>query len=265
MKYLLALVWLGLGMAFAQEKAASETKEMPSARAVIDRYVTAIGGKEAFKKYKSVKIDGKTEVTGQGIGGTMSLATAIPNKMLLTINLAGISVKTGFDGKVGWSMNPLLGPSLVEGKPIEELKRQADFFAILHEPDRYASITNFGKVNFEGEDCYKIVLKHKDNSEVTEFYSIETGLQKGQIATEQSEFGAVTVTGINHEHKKFGDVMIPSKVTQKMSGLGQTMTIESVEFDTVPDEAFALPAEIKALLEGEKPAEEKAETKPEAK
>lgn len=269
MKVLIALLFAVV--AVAQEKPAEkETKELPSARAVIDRYIEAIGGREAFLKHKSVKVDGKTDVAGQGISGTMTLATAVPNKMLLTINLAGINVKSGFDGKVGWSLNPLLGPSLVEGKALEELKRQADFYAILHEAERFASMTNLGTANFEGEECYKVQLKYKDGSEATEFYSVATGLQKGQIATEQSEFGAITVTGVNLEHKKFGDVMIPSKITQKMSGIGQTMTIESVEFDSVPPETFELPLEIKALLEGETDeeapkAEEKAATAEEKK
>lgn len=265
MKFLLALIFTGL-VAFAQEKTGAkadatantkevkETKELPTARAVIDRYVTALGGREAFLKHKSLKLEGKTDVAGQGIQGTLTLATAFPDKMLLTINLAGISVKSGFDGKVGWSVNPLLGPSLVEGKALDQLKRQADFYAILHEPDRFASMTNLGKVNFEGEECYKLQLKYKDGGEATEFYSVETGLQKGQVATEQSEFGAITVTGVNLEHKKFGDIMMPSKVTQKMSGIGQTMTIDTVEFDTVPPETFDLPAEIKALLEAPEPA-----------
>src|SRR5688572_23932060 len=87
----------------AAAKAAS-TNEFPTARAVIDRYVEVAGGKEAFLKHESVLIKGKTEVAGKDLGGAMMLATKKPNKMALTVEMAGITIRTGFDGKIGWQM-----------------------------------------------------------------------------------------------------------------------------------------------------------------
>ncbi|HUS36504.1 MAG TPA: hypothetical protein VM680_14225, partial [Verrucomicrobiae bacterium] len=37
-------------------------KELPTARAVVDRYIEVAGGKDAFLKHESVLIKGKTEV-----------------------------------------------------------------------------------------------------------------------------------------------------------------------------------------------------------
>jgi hypothetical protein len=68
---------------------------------------------------------------------------------------------------------------------------------------------------------------------------------------------------VNEEHQKFGDLLLPSRVTQKMAGAGlaQTMVIDSVEYDHVPDSMFEPPAEIRALLRSieqeKKAAEEK--------
>src|SRR3954467_3084245 len=132
------------------------SKDLPTARAVIDRYIEVAGGKDAFVKHNSVLLKGKTEVAGKDIGGSVTLATAKPNKMVLIVDLAGIPSKPGFDGKVGWQLNPLTGPSIMEGGELRDVSRQADFFSILHDDKDFKSIENLGKTEFEGEECYKI-------------------------------------------------------------------------------------------------------------
>jgi hypothetical protein len=253
----------------AQTSTATDTNNLPSARAIIDRYIEVAGGKEAFVKHNSVLLKGKTEVAGKDIGGSMTLATAKPNKMVLIVDLAGIPIKTGFDGKVGWQVNPLTGPSIMEGAELRDVSRQADFFSILHDDKGFKSMQNLGKTNFEGEECYKLKLTYRDDTDLTEFYSVKTGLQKGFMGTQESSLGAITATSVNEEHKKFGALLLPSRVTQKMAGAGlaQTMVIESVEFDTVPDAMFEPPAEIKALLNApkEEGAEKDAKTEPDDK
>jgi hypothetical protein len=244
---------------------ATDTNNLPSARAVIDRYIEVAGGKEAFIKHNSVLLKGKTEVAGKDIGGSMTLATAKPNKMVLIVDLAGIPIKTGFDGKVGWQVNPLSGPSIMEGAELRDVSRQADFFSILHDDKGFKSMQNLGKTNFEGEECYKLKLTYPDGTDITEYYSVKTGLQKGFMGTQESSLGAITATSVNEEHKKFGDLLLPSRVTQKMAGAGlaQTMVIQSVEFDTVPDSMFEPPAEIKALLNAPKEEDAEKDAKPE--
>ena len=239
----------------AKETPAKEApKELPTARAVIDRYIELAGGKDAFLKHESILIKGKTEVAGKDLGGSMMLASKKPNKMALTVDLAGIAIRTGFDGNIGWQANPLTGPSLMEGGELRDVSRQADFFSVLHDDKGYKSMENLGVTEFEGEDCYKLKLVFSDGGEVTEYYSVKSGLQKGFVGSQESSLGTITATSINEEHKKFGDLLLPSRVTQKMAGAGlsQTMVVQSVEFDTVPDSMFEPPAEIKALLNAPK-------------
>jgi hypothetical protein len=256
--WLAAILLVGWVTWAADEKPAAApeaaAKDLPTARAVIDRYIQAAGGKEAFQKHSSILLKGKTQVAGQELGGPLTLATAKPNKMMLAVEIGGITMRTGFDGKVGWQVNPLTGPSLMEGKELEDAQRQADFFAILHEDSGFKSMENLGKVDFEGEPCYKLKLTHPDGAVVTEYYSVETGLQRGFTGTQETSLGSITATSVNNEHKKFGELTLPSKVTQKMAGTGlaQTMVVDSVEFDNVPDSIFEPPAEIKALLNAPK-------------
>jgi hypothetical protein len=250
----------------APSKEAGAT-ELPTARAVIDRYIEVAGGKDAFLKHESILIKGKTEVGGKELGGSMTLATKKPNKMVLTVDLAGIAIKTGFDGKIGWQVNPLTGPSLMEDGELRDVSRQSDFFSILKDDKGFKSMENLGKTEFEGEECYKIKLVYADGGDIIEYYSVKTGLQKGFVGSQESQLGTITATSVNEEHKKFGALTLPSRVTQKMAGAGltQTMVVQSVEFDNVPDSMFEPPAEIKALLNAPKDEEKKDDAKDEEK
>ena len=83
----------------------------------------------------------------------------------------------------------------------------------------------------------------------------KTGLQKGFTATQESPLGSITATTIVSEYKKFGDLFLPAKVTQKAAGIETIMKIDEIEYDNVDPSVFIAPPEVKAL--SEKPAEKK--------
>jgi hypothetical protein len=79
-------------------------------------------------------------------------------------------------------------------------------------------------------------------------------LQAGFEATQESPLGPITTTSVVTDYKKFGDLFMPSRISQKAMGVETVMTIEEMEYDKVEPSAFDLPQPVKALLE--KPAEE---------
>ena len=60
--------------------------------------------------------------------------------------------------------------------------------------------------------------------------------------------GAVSVTAIQSDYKKFGDLMQPTMLKQKVMGIEQIMTFTTIEYDVVDDAAFVMPPAIKALI-----------------
>lgn len=237
----------------AGEKAAPEQRvpksELPSAKEIVDRFVKEIGGKETYQKHKSQHAKGVVEMPAQQMKGSLEVFAAEPNKMLVKINLPGAGpITTGYDGKVGFVLNPLLGPMLLEGKMLDQVSSQADFSHILHNPEDYKSMETLDLVPFEGEDCYKVKLVDKTGAESVEYFNKQTGLQRGLSMSQESPFGTVQVTTVIGDYKKFGDLFMPSRISQKMAGMEQVMKLDEMEFDTVKDDAFDLPPEIKALI-----------------
>ncbi len=247
------LVWVAAGgpQGQGQEPAtkASQTN-LPPASEVIARYLKAMGGREAFLKHSSQSAKGKFEFQGQGIKGTMEVVAGKPDKMILTIKLPGLGdMISGYDGKFGFSMSAVTGPMLLEGKALDHMREQSDFYHVLHDPAKYKSIETVATVQFEGQECHQIKLVKLSGDESMEYFDIKTGLMIGTTGPQPSPLGTITVTTVVSDYKKFDDVLIATKVVEKMGGLQQMMSLEAVEFDKVPAEAFDLPPAIKALTE----------------
>ena len=184
-----------------------------------------------------------------GIKGTLEAYHAKPNKFIQRLSLPGIGdIEEGFDGTVGWSLSPLTGPQLLDGKQLEQRKFDADFYEDLKPTDRYASITTVEKTTFEERPVYKIKLVKKNGDEDIEFYDAETGLKAGTITTRDSPMGPMQGTTAFSDYKKFGSLLQPAttKVTAMSAQL--VLVVTNVEYGKVEPSVFAVPAQIKALI-----------------
>jgi hypothetical protein len=222
---------------------------LPTARAIIDRYIEAVGGRKAILAHSSSRASGTMTVPSSGISGTLEVYGAKPNKSLVKITMGGIGeITEAFDGKIGWSLNPMTGPRLTEGKELEEKAFDADFYSDLHEPGRYVSMTTVGQVEFDGRQCYKVSLIRKTGGEDLEFYDVKTSLKAGVIGTRESQMGPINVTQFQSDYKKYGGLLVPTTMKQSAMGVQHTITLTAVEFDTVDPAVFTPPAPIKALI-----------------
>ena len=233
---------------------AAPAVKLPAAREVLDRYVTAIGGRAQILKHSSRRVTGTLQVPAAGLTGTMTAATAKPNKMAVTVSIAGLGdMRQGYDGAVGWSMDPTQGPMVLTGKQLEQRKTQADFYNDLHESKSYSSMETVDVVDFGGGRAYKVQLVRASGDSLYELFDTQSGLLVGSITKQESPMGLMTITTTIGDYKAFGGVQLPTKVTQTFAtGQQVVVTIDGVEFDAVEPSTFDLPTEIKALATGGK-------------
>lgn len=233
----------------AQPADAGSTAKLPSARAVLDKHLAAIGGRQAVLSHTSTYATGTLSMPAAGVTGAVEIYGAHPNRTLLKVSLGGVGeVLEGFDGTHGWSISPMTGPMLLEGKQLEEKRFDSDFHAELKPNDRYVSLTTLERVDFEGRPCYKVRLVRKTGGEDVEFYDVATGLKAGSITTRETPMGTVTSTTVEGGYKKFGNLLQATTVKSQIGGLQQVITLTSVDYDKVPASVFELPVGIKALL-----------------
>ena len=225
------------------------TANLPAASEVIARHVKAIGGRDAVLSHSSSRASGTFGVPAAGISGTVEVFAAKPNRMLMRITVPGLGeMMEGFDGTHAWSLSPMTGPALHQGKQLEERRFDSEYYGELKAPERYESMTTLEKTTFDGRAVYKLRLVRKGGGEDIEFYDAETGLKAGSTNTRETPVGTITATTIETDYRKFGNLLVPTTIRQSGMGVEQVMTISSVEFDTVDPKVFDPPAQIKALI-----------------
>ena len=227
----------------------AERKDLPSARSVLDRHVEAIGGRAAVLSHSSTYARGTLAMPAAGVSGTLEVFAAKPDKTLLKISLGGVGeVVEGFNGTHGWSVSPMTGPMLLEGRQLEEKRFDAEYNSELRDESRYASIATVDETEFDGRPCYKLRLVRKTGGEDFEFYDVKTGLKAGGISTRETAMGKVTATAVETDYRRFGKLMHPTTVRSQVGAMQQVITITLIEYDKVPPSVFDMPEEIKALL-----------------
>ncbi len=246
----LVLILLAVGaLAGAAQDAVRQTSDLPAARDVIRRFVTAIGGGDAVRKYKSRRAIGRFEVPSQGLAGDLEVLAMPPDRQVVRISLAGLGdIRNGFDGKVAWLINPMTGPMLLEGQARDHARMDADFYSELHDESRFKTMETVARTEFEGTPAYKLRLVRASGEDDIEFFSVDTGLLIGSIISRQSPMGPMEATSSYSDYKDFGGVLAAARMRQKVMGVEQVIVITRVEYDTLDEGVFALPPQIKALV-----------------
>jgi hypothetical protein len=223
---------------------------LPAGRAIINRYVQAIGGRDAVMRHSSIRYVGNFEMPAAGMKGNLIVIQAAPNKMAMTVDLPGMGqIVSGYDGTVGWSINPMQGPRVLEGKELEQLREDAGPSAMLRSADRIRSAETVELTSMGGQACYKVKITYNSGRESFDCYSPETGLLVGMTQTQESPMGSVQVTTLFDDWKEFGGLKTATKLRQQMLGQEQVLTIDRLEFNRAEDaKAVEMPEQIKPLV-----------------
>ena len=238
------------GKPSAAVDAARPAADLPDGRAIVDKFVKAIGGRDAVLAHKSEHLVGTLTVSQSGMTGSFEMyGAADPNRTLQKLTISGVGdIMSGFDGVHGWSIDPMAGPRLQVGDELDEAKVDSDFYAELRDPKTYPSVKTVERADFEGHTCYKVRLTSVNGIVDFDYYDVASGLRVGSINTRDTMMGKVTATSVNGDYKKFGNLLQPTTLIQRVTGVEQKITLQSVEYDKVDPSVFDLPAPIKALI-----------------
>ena len=222
---------------------------LPSAREIVDRCITVTGGVDAFKAVRSMHIKGTVSIPSQNMTGELDVKAARPNKVVSHGTVSGIGeLDEGFDGKVGWAIDPMTGPALLKDKALTQRQADAWFDAPLHAADYVREMTVLGKETFDQRAAYKVKVVLVSGLERTEYFDVETGFMIGVESIHELPMGSMPTREIFRDFKKHGALMMPTQQVERVLGLEQIVTITSYEFNSVPAAAFELPPRIKALF-----------------
>ena len=241
-----ALVALGVAIS----PLAGRAQSLPAAKELIDKYVAAVGGVDAFKKYKSVRVKAALDVPAQGISGSLTIVSRLPNETIMRIEIPGIGeMKQGTNGDVAWFSNPMQGSRVLSGKEAESMVADGpDPMNYLRLSSNITSSETVEKATYDGKECFKVKHTYKTGRTTFDCFSVGDGLIVATVAKAPTPMGEIEQTTLLSGYKEFNGMKRPTTMVIEAQGQQQVLTISEVTFDDVKDSEMVLPPEIQAQL-----------------
>jgi len=251
-----------VGFALACAAVASARREL-TGRQIIEKFVQATGGKEAYEKLKTRSSTGTFAIPAQNITGQITLLQEAPDRMNMSGQVAGVTFARGFDGRVAYEVNSAAGARIIEGDERDLVRQQAMMNPILGLDDFVTSIENVGVEQLDGREAHKIELTMTGGQMITEWFDAESALLTRLHMAIDSLVGPLEITIDFDDWREQDGIKIPFKMEQRIDPMGIEQTIEFTEIKSnveIPAEKFALPEEVKDLLADAEPATQPATT-----
>ncbi len=222
---------------------------LPTPRALFAKYVDALGGEETVRSHKSTTMTGRFVLESFGLEGSANIYAAAPNSISQLIELPGVGViHSGYNGNLGWSMDPLQGNAVLEGEMLADMLQRADYYLPLNLDHVYVEQETIERTQVRGNDAYKVHAVDARGITSMLYFDANSGQMVRLDTSAASPIGNVDVFTIFGEHKEFDGQVLPTELSISQAGQEFRIVVEQISFDDVDSERFEVPAQIQALI-----------------
>ncbi|KAB2909765.1 MAG: PepSY domain-containing protein [Ignavibacteriales bacterium] len=211
---------------------------------VLAKHFEAIN-QEKITTQNSLTIKGKLYQAGQQF--PFKMCQERPLKFRLDIIFQGLSIIQAFDGKQGWSVNPLAGddtPQPASEDQVASLKVQADIDgALWNWKEKGYSAELLPNEKIEDIDCYTVFLKSEEGNEFKIYIDTESFLTIMQTSTGSTPQGPMTINLYPSDFRAVDGMKYAFSIDAKVDGnVIYSMKYDSIEFNTkFDDDYFEMP------------------------
>lgn len=159
---------------------------------VIDRYVTALGGKEKLLSLKSVKMTGNLNVEGLEVGITVTVVHGVGSRNDISVPGMGEGFQITNTTK-GWNFMPFQGQTNTEEVSAGQLMSSQGLLdlqgLLVNYKEKGSQVELLGKENVDGAESYKLKLTNKLEQIYTLFIDAKTWYRVKSIAKTKTPNG----------------------------------------------------------------------------
>jgi outer membrane lipoprotein-sorting protein len=220
-------------------KADAKAAALPTAEAIYDNYVKAVGGKEAIEKITSRSMKGSFDLEAFGVAGApVEMFAKAPNKSATKIDIPGFGVVNRvYDGATAWSSDPMAGLRELSGLELAQMKRGSDFYQELNYKEHYNKLEVKGKEKVGSSEAYVIEATPSEGGPEKLYFDVNTNLLVRHDAEVESPQGKLLMETYMEDYKVVDGVKIPHTVKQVNPAMTIVIKITEVKNNVDIDDA----------------------------
>lgn len=217
--------------------------KLPSVRSILDRYVAALGGREAIEKLKSRTASGTLELSPMNLKGTFETVSAPESKSYTKMTIAGIGdMIESSDGRSAWAVNPIQGSREMTGSELAQAKVRNDFYRDIRLDKLFTKMELKGTEKVGGKDAYVITASSESVPEEKWYFDTATGLLLRTDMTVASPEGPQAMSIYYEDLRRVDGVLVPFRVRTETAAFSIVLTSTEVKHGLPVDETkFAKP------------------------
>lgn len=217
--------------------------------AVVEKYLAALGGRDALGKLTSRKSAGTVVVTTQGtdLAGTIELFLKSPNKTraLITLDLSAVggggslTIDQRFDGTAGWALNSMQGDMEITGNQLDNMRNNAFPTPLLNYKTSGVKLELLPNEKVNGKDASVVLATPKAGSAVKMYFDADTSLLLRTVSKISApQVGEVEQTSDFSDYRAVDTVKLPFHVVNANPLQTVSTTFNKVEQNVAIDDAM---------------------------
>ncbi len=243
---MLALTLFTITCVVAQNAAPAAAKPVaaPTIDEILDKYVKALGGKEAIEKASSRVAKGSMEIEGMGLGGPVEMYAKAPNKSAVVIELQGVGkIMNVFDGEKAYALEPQGGLRELTGAEFATAKRNADFYEPLNLKKHFAKLEVKGTEKVDASDVYVVLATPAVGDPERLYFATDSGLLVRIDSENDTPQGKMSFATYLSDYKEVDGIKVAHTMRQVSSAFTALIKMTEVKHGvTVDDAKFAKPS-----------------------
>lgn len=222
--------------------------QAPSLDQVLGKHYGARGGLAKIKAVKSSRVTAKMAMGPMEI--PMVIESKRPASIRIDVTVQGLTITTAYDGKAGWSVNPMQSAKK-EAEPmtaeqLKDMENQADPDGPLVDwKAKGHKLELQGTEPVEGSPAFKLKLTLKNGNETTIYLDTDSYLDVKHVAKRKVRDTEIEAETIYGDYKEVGGMMVAHSIESGAKGnpQKQKITLEKMELNpAIEDARFAMPA-----------------------
>ena len=196
---------------------AAKESPLPNVDQILDRYVQALGGAQAFQKVTSRVAKG-SRIGADGVLVPEDVYQKAPNKILTVTTYPDVAFSTGFNGIAGWGSSSKEGQRDLPAPVLAQLKSDSDFYKEIRTRDLYRKLVLAGKSTIGDTEVYVIDASPLSGSSEKLFFDVRTGLLVRRYTESETILGMFPLQTDYEDYREVDGIKQPFLIRWSMPG-----------------------------------------------